>query len=189
MLRRTLFVLAVVGCLGFTATRLRAQSVVHALTGTVSAIDSADKSITVFQDGGSESTFKDMTNSKPSIANDKRILADTTAVDSFKKKGAYVIVFYIGGRDTRTAVALRSLGTGPFTAADGTVTQFESREHSISVEDKSGSIQSFKITAETIVESTFGAIDGLKFQTQKGDHVRVVGTTENGSPTALFIGQ
>ena len=187
MTRRMLFVLAVVACLGSSTARLGAQSVVHALTGTVSAIDPSDKSITVFLDSGSEGTFKDMISAKSPISFDKRILADATSVDSFKKKGAYVIVFYYGGRETRTAVALRSLGSGPFTAADGTVAQFDSREHSISVEDKTGAVQSFKITAETVAESTYGAIDGLKFQIQKGDHVRVVGTTGNGSPTALFI--
>ena len=187
MLRKTLFAFAVVGCLGFSAGVLRAQSVVHALTGTVSAIDPSDKTITLYLDGGSEGTFRDSTDGKSSISVDKHVLVDTTSVDTFKKKGAYVIVFYFGGRDMRTAVALRSLGSGPFTAADGTVTQFENREHSISVEDKSGTVQSFKITGETVAEGNFGAIDGLKFQTQKGDHVRVVGTTENGSPTALFI--
>lgn len=187
MLRRTLMALAVVACLGFSAGVLRAQSVVHALTGTVSDVDPSDKTLTLYLDGGSEGTFKDMTEARPSLSVDKHILAEITPVDASKKKGAYVIVFYVGARDMRAAVALRSLGSGPFTAADGTVTQFESREHTISVEDKSGAVQSFRITGETVAEGNFGAIDGLKFQTQKGDHVRVVGTTENGSLTALFI--
>jgi hypothetical protein len=187
MLNRKLLACAVVGCLGLAPSALRAQSVVHALTGTVSAIDPAQKTITVFLDSGSEGTFKDMTNAKAPISFDKRVLADATSVDAFKRKGAYVIIFYFGGRDTRTAVALRSLGAGPFTATDGTVTQFDNHDRSISVEDKAGAIATYKINTETVAESTYGAIDGLKFQTQKGDHVRVVGTSENGAAVALFI--
>jgi hypothetical protein len=189
MRKRTLLACAMVGCLGLWSGAARAQSVVHALTGTVSAIDPSEKTITVFLDGGSDGTFRDMTNSKVPISFDKRILADSTSVDAFKKKGAYVIVFYYGGRDTRTAVALRSLGTGPFTATEGTVSQFEAHERAISVEDKTGAVQTFKITSETVAEGIYGAVDGLKFQAQKGDHVRVVGNTENGTATALFISE
>jgi hypothetical protein len=189
MSRRSLIACVFSVCLGLTCHRAVAQQVIHAITGTVSSIDPADKTITVFLDGGSEGVFKDMTNSKTPTSFDKRILVDSTAVDAFKKKGAYVIVFYFGGRDTRTAVALRSLGPGPFTAVDGTVAKFEGRDHSISVDDKSGATQTFRVTVETVAEGNFGAVDGLKFQAQKGDHVRIVGTSQNGSPTALFVSE
>jgi hypothetical protein len=79
------------------------------------------------------------------------------------------------------------LGTGPFTAAQGTVAKYESHEHAISVEDKSGTVQTFKINADTVAESYAGAVGGLKFQAQKDDHVRVVGTSQNGSLIALFV--
>ncbi|MGA7109792.1 MAG: hypothetical protein WBV28_14405 [Terracidiphilus sp.] len=189
MPRRLLFAFAFAVCLGSSCCAAGAQQVVHALTGTVSAIDPADKTITVFLDGGSQDVFKDLTNSKVPGSLDKRILADSTAVDAFKKKGAYVIVFYFGGRDTRTAVALRSLGPGPFTAVDGTVAKFESHDHSISVEDKSGTVQTFKISGDTVAEGNLGAVDGLKFQVQKGDHMRIVAANENGNATALFLSQ
>jgi hypothetical protein len=189
MLKKILTTCAVVACLGFPSRGLWAQSVVHALTGTVSAIDPDEKTITLFLDGGSQGTFRDMTNAKAPLSFDKRILAESTSVDAFKKKGAYVIVFYFGGRDTRTAVALRSLGAGPFTATDGTVSQFGSHDRSITVEDKSGAVQTYRINSETVGEGTYGAVDGLKFSAQKGDHVRVVGTSENGASTALFISE
>jgi hypothetical protein len=189
MVRRLLFAFAFAVCLGLSWLGAAGQQVVHALTGTVSSIDPADKTITVFLDSGSEGVFKDSTNTKVPSSLDKRFLADSTAEDAFKKKGSYVIVFYFGGRDTRTAVALRGLGTGPFTAVDGTVAKFESHDHAISVEDKSGAVQTFKISGDTVAEGNMGAVGGLKFQPQKGDHMRIVAATENGNATALFVSQ
>ena len=187
MLRRVAS-LAIAVCLGLFGRAAVAQEVVHALTGTVGSIDRAAKTITVFLDGGSQGVFNDMTNAKVPLSVDKKLLADATNVDEFKKSGAYAIVFYFGGVDARTAVALRSLGMGPFTATSGTVDGFDAR-HSISIRDDSGAVQTFKLTADTVAEGMAGAVDGLKFQAEKGDHVRVVSATKDGSPTALFVGE
>ena len=187
MFRRVLFALVVAVCLGLTCNGVMAQEVVHALTGTVSSIDPVDKSITVFLDGGSEGVFKDITNAKTSLSFDKKLHSDATAADAFTTKGAYAIIYYFGGTGTRTVVAVRSLGTGPFMAAQGTVAKYES--HAISVEDKSGTVQTFKINADTVAESYAGAVGGMKFQVQKDDHVRVVGTSQNGSLVALFVSE
>src|ERR1700690_1654233 len=97
MFGRALFVFVVAVCLGLTCHGLVAQEVVHALTGTVSSIDSVDKSITVFLDGGSEGVFKDMTNAKTSLSFDKKLHSGATAADAFTTKGAYAIVYYFGG--------------------------------------------------------------------------------------------
>lgn len=188
MLGRVASFFALVICLAGSCRLVWAQQVVHALTGTVSSIDPTDRTITMFLDGGAQGVFKDMTNQKVSLSVDKKVLADTTTPDEFKKSGAYVVVFYFGGSDTRTAVALRSLGTGPFTAVTGTVTQFENHR-SISVQDKSGATQTFALNADTVAEGSVGAVSGLKFQADKGDRVRVVGTAKNGALTALFVSE
>jgi len=160
-----------------------AQQVVHALTGTVSQVDDLSKTIVLFQDNGSEGQFKDMTNGKAHITFDKKITLDTTSAESSKKKGAYVIVFYYGDNDDRAAVALKNLGAGPFTSTEGAVVKFESKAHSISIKDSAGAVQTFKITDQTVAEGYMGAVDGYKFQPQKGDQVRVVATAD----TALFV--
>jgi hypothetical protein len=82
---------------------------------------------------------------------------------------------------------LKNLGSGPFMSAVGTVTRFDGRARTISVEDKSGAVQTFKINGQTVAESEMGVVEGGKFQAQKGDRVRVVATTVDGSPTALFL--
>jgi hypothetical protein len=176
----------VLGCLGMVTVRAAAQEVVHALTGTVSSINNATKTISVFQDNGTQGEFNDATSTKAHLTLDKKVVLDTTAADAFKKTGAYVVVLYYGNDTSRTAVALKNLGAGPFSSATGTVVKFEGKR-SISIEDSSGATQNFKISQDTIGEGYLGAVDGNKFQVSKGDRVRVVASTENGAPTALFI--
>jgi hypothetical protein len=174
------------GCVVSIPIEMSAQEVVHALTGTVSAINKNSRTVDVFVDGGSQREFPEMTNPKTRLDFDRKIEAQTTAVDAFSNNGAYAIVFYYGVIDHPTAVAFKNLGAGPFKSTVGTVTRFE-RSHSISVKDKSGAVLPFKIDPETVAESYFGAEDGSRFEAQNGDHVRVVSSTEHGSPTALFI--
>ena len=110
MLKALWFGCVFTGCLGLLTVSASAQEVVHALTGTVSSIDDLSKTMVVFQDNGSEGEFKDMTTAKTRVVIDKKIALDTTAAEANKKKGAYVIVFYYGDNDGRTAVALKNLG-------------------------------------------------------------------------------
>jgi autotransporter adhesin len=175
------------GCLSSLAVSAPAQQVVHALTGTVSSIDDLSKTLIVFQDNGSEGQFKDMTSAKTHMVIDKKVTLESASPDSFKKKGAYVIVFYCGDNEDRTAVALKNLGAGPFTSVEGTVVKYEGKQHSISLQDTSGAMQTFKIAPDTVAEGYMGVVDGLKFQAQKGDHIRVVGTSDSSGSTALFV--
>jgi hypothetical protein len=163
-----------------------AQEVIHALTGSVTAIDDASGSLTVLQDNGTTGQFQIKSSPKTRISFDKKIAAESTAAEAFKQKGAYVIVFYYGS-DDRTVVALKNLGAGPFTSTVGTVEKVEGHEHTLTVKDSTGVEQTFKINAQTVAEAGVGAVDGFHFQAQKGDHVRIVGATVDGSPTALFV--
>lgn len=186
MLKASLFTFVCVGCLVSVPVPSPAQELIHALTGTVASIN-PDKTISVLQDNGSTGEFQGESNPKTRIEFDKRIAAEATKVDTFKSKGAYGIVFYFGGvTHPRTAVAFKNLGAGPFTSTVGTVEKFD-HARSISVEDKSGKVHTFKINADTVAEVDLGAEDGLRFEAQKGDSVRVVATAVNGSPTAVFV--
>ena len=186
MLRILIFV--AVWCLGLTGAVVSAQEVVHAMTGTISSIDAAHKMFTLLRYNGPTITFKDMTDSDaPLIANVKKICSDATAARALDKKGTYVIVFYYGLRDNPTAVAVEALGGGPFTSTVGTVAGFNEKDRMISVEDRSGSIQRYKINAHTVAEGDYGAVDGLRLHAEKGNQVLVVGVADNNGPTALFV--
>jgi len=116
----------------------------------------------------------------------RAICAYAVAAGPFKKKGTYVIVFYFGGGDVRTAVALRSLGAGPFSKDTGTIVKIGGK-NSISIADESGALKSFKLTSNTVAETVYGAMIGSKYQPHKGDKVRVTAAVVNGSKTALLV--
>ena len=186
MLRSVMKACVIAGCLVSLPILSAAQQVVHALTGTVSSIDKAAQTVAVLQDVGGGGIFQSLSNPKTRLDFDKKIAAGTIAADAFKDNGAYVIVFYFGGSDNRTVVAFKNLGSGPFSSTVGKIQKLE-RSHSISVQDESGAVQTFKIGPETIAEGYAGAVDGTKFQAQSGDRVRIVSAMVDGSPTALFV--
>jgi hypothetical protein len=187
MLRAFMGTCLLTGCVVSLSAPCNAQEIIHALTGTVASIETESKTITVLQDNGTQSGFQLKTDPKTHIAFDKRIEAESTAAGAFDKQGAYVIVFYYGGGETRTAVALKSLGAGPFSSTEGIVTKFDSHAHTISVQDSSGAAQVFRIDPQTVAEGTFGAVPGDHFHADKGDHVRVVSVGSATGPTAVFL--
>lgn len=176
------------GCCAAASIQLAAQEVIHALTGTVSAINPTAKYITVFQDNGTRGVFDDMT-AKDRVALDKRIAGETITVDAFNKQGAYAIIFYYTKGDDQTVVALKNLGAGPFASTTGTFKKIDGHSRTIVLTDDSGAQLIFKLAPQTVAEGTLGAVEGTKFDGQKGDHVRVVSTKVDGTPTALFISE
>jgi hypothetical protein len=174
------------GCILSASVPSASQEIIHAFTGTVSAINETAKTITVFRDNGSEGVFHEMSNSKTRIAFDKKVADATTAVAKFDKSGAYAIVFYFGDRDNPTVVALKNLGAGPFESTAGSVTKVDGHR-SITVTDEAGALHTFKIDKDTVAEGAMGAVGGDRFEVNKGDHVRVVSSTVGGETTILFL--
>ena len=114
--------------------------------------------------------------------------AGTIFVDrASKKSGARAVVYYYGYGSMRIVVALRDLGTGPFTKSGGTVIKFDGRDHTISIKNDSGAVESFKIESNTVADTRQGAVSGSKYQPAKGTKVQLIATQVNGSPTAMFI--
>lgn len=187
MLKAFLRISVLAGFLITLEHSVMAQEIVHALTGTVSAIDPADKTITVLQDGGSTGTFKVSSSSKTRISFDKDVQEQSTSAPQFQKKGAYVILFYFGMDQNRTAVALKNMGQGPFSSTTGTVKSWDGHKGQLIVSAKDGKAHSYTVTNASVAETYSGAVNGSDFRAEKGDHVRVVSSTINGTPTALFI--
>ena len=183
MLKALVSTCIVAGCFAVISIPAASQEIIHALTGTVSEIDTAAKTITVLQDNGMKGDFQLMSNPKTRVSFDKKVQAESTAATSFDKQGAYVIVFYYGNDSDRTVVALKSLGKGPFAQTNGTVSKFDGHTHEITIADESGKSQTFKVDPATVAEGTFGVTEGMKFHADKGDHVRIVSSND----TALFV--
>lgn len=186
MQKTSLCMCVLAGSLFSVSNSASSQQIVHALTGTVSSIDSASKTITLFQDNGSRETY-DVMSAKARLAFDKKVEADSTEAKTFEKSGAYVILFYFGTDENRTAVAVKSLGKGPFSSTTGEVTNWNDHQNTISVKGTDGKVQSFKVDDQTVAETYTGVVNGSKFDVDKGDQVRIVSTLRDGQPIVLFI--
>jgi hypothetical protein len=176
------------GLLSMVSASAVAQEVVHAMAGTVNAVDATAKTVTVTGDeDGAAGTYNELVDSKAHVAFDKALRADATSADEFKKSGDRAIVYYFGYGSMRTVVALHDLGAGPFTKSSGTVVKFEGRDHSFSIKNDSGAVETFKIESNTVADTRAGAVSGPKFQPAKGTKVQLIATEVNGNPTAVFI--
>ena len=136
---------------------------------------------------GSQDLFKDLADSGKPLDFDKAVRRDSTPADEFTKIGAHVIVFYYGEGVQQTAVAVRDLGKGPLQRDTGTIAGFNRHDHLLTIKDSTGKSLSFHVGPNTVVESAFGAVDGSRFNGEKGEQVRVTAGLANGKEDALFI--
>jgi hypothetical protein len=173
-----------VGFFSFANCAAHSQEVVHAVSGVVTSIDPAQKTININTVDGSQDLFKDLSNSGKSLDFDKSIREESTPADGFTKVGANVIVFYYGEGLQQTAVAVRDLGKGPLQRDIGTIAGFH--HHLLTIKDSKGNSLSFLVGPKTVVESAMGAVDGSRFSPEKGDQVRVTVAATDGKD-ALFI--
>ncbi len=165
-----------------------AQEIVHALSGTVTKVDPAARTIQVTTNDGSEGTFSyPAQQGATEVSFDRDVKGRTIPVSSFSKTGDQVVVYFYGNSSVRTAVAVQDLGAGPFDTVEGTVTKFNKHTHQISLKDSSGKEQTFQIDPKAMADSMNGAVPADKFSPSKGDNVRVI-ASKGGSPeTAMFI--
>jgi hypothetical protein len=168
----------------FAAT---AQEVVHAVSGTISSIDSPAQTIEINADDGSVQTFKDSTKSHVPLDIDKKLLARLAPADKAGTKGTHVIVFYYGNYAVPTAVGLESLGPGPFETMSGSVTKFEKHQRVLTINSSSGADKEVQIIPTTVAETAVGVVEGYRFDPEKGEQVRVTASSRNGKETALYI--
>ena len=69
----------------------------------------------------------------------------------------------------------------------GSVTKFNRHEHLLTIKDCAGATESFHIAPNTVAETAVGAVEGERFDPEKGEQVRVTATLADGGPEALFI--
>jgi hypothetical protein len=189
MLRRC-FNVCVLIALSLTASFVvSAQEVVHALSGTVSAINPTAKTIVINTNDGSFGLFKQLTKSDVQLLFENDIRSHTTPADTFQDKGAQVIVYYYGGgfgdSSDRTAVALQNLGAEPIEKDTGTVVKCN--KHALTIKTGSGAEETFQIGDAAVAETATGAMRAEKFDPEKGEQVRVIAALDNGQKTLLFV--
>ena len=186
---RTIRTLCLLTCFSATCLAASAQEVIHALEGTVQNINQKAGNITITNNNGTGGIFTDASAKVTTQALDKDLRADTVPATQFNSKGNDVVVLYEGFGDQRTVVAVHDLGTGTVTNFKGTVERTDKHAHTFTIKTDDGHEQAFHLDGKTIADTSTGVSEGLKYEPNRGDHIKVsAGPGQDGALTALFIG-
>jgi hypothetical protein len=164
-----------------------AQMVVHAMSGVVKGIDAHAKTMDVTIENGDTSQFKLPNDAKVSLDFDNALRSDSVAANDFQHVGDFVVVYYYGYDDNRTAVAVKDLGTGPFDKVEGSVVAYDKHDRTMTVKDGSGKSESFVLSDHLVVDTGVSVAPGRSFGPHKGDYVRVTYTKTGDKNTAVFV--
>jgi hypothetical protein len=163
-----------------------AQEVVHAVTGTVTAVDPAKNTIDIKTNDDSLGEFHYQKQLKSPIEFDKSVREGTTEPDSFNKIGDHVVAYYFQGPSGRVIVALKDFGATPLQVATGTLVK-SPKHHEFSVKTTTGAVETFQIAKDASAETPEGVSGGLKFEADSGTPITVRYTEDGGAKVAQFI--
>lgn len=164
-----------------------AQSMIHAVSGTVKSVNPNIRMIEIATDDGTPGHFQWMAKSDGPIMFSRNVSEDSTAVDKFTTKGSHVIVYYFGDGEVRTAVAVRDLGSVPVKLISGKVIKCDRHDHLLTIHNDSGAEVTFHLDPKTVGDTETGVEEGFHFDFDKGEAVRVTATPADGGSTALLI--
>ncbi len=174
-------------CLLLVSPAALAQSMIHAVSGTVTSISPKIRMIEVTTDDGTSGHFQWIAKSDGPIMYSRTVSADATAVDKFAAKGSHVIVYYFGEGEVRTAVAVRDLGNSPVKLISGTVIKCNRHDRLLTIHNSSGEEVTFHLDPTTVGDTDSGVEQGFHFDFNKGQPVRVTAAQADGGATALLI--
>jgi len=182
-----LFFLAI--AFGFAASGVRAQHVVHAVTGAVSKVDAGAKTIAVITADGSEEVFKYTEKTSVRGATAAADAAKTGAVDTYMagKEGTHVVVRYVGKGGDKTAIGIKDLGKDTLKVSKGTVTKVDQAAHTVAIKTDDGAETTFRLSKDAAVDTEHGVVEGTKYTAKEGDHVVVHYSEDAGHKVAHFL--
>ena len=171
-------------CLARTA---QAQEVIHALAGTVSVLNPATHTFSLTTEDGSLALFTTTAVKNIPITFSKEVEAQTVAPNAFHTLGAHVLVLYYGVDTVKTAVAIRNLGTAPLVRVAGNVSGFDKHRHAMTVRGDTSAPIDLLVSADTLIDTPNGVVEGLKYHPNKGEHVGAVLQSSPAGQTTVFI--
>lgn len=187
MLRKCLQSIVLAGVAAIGSQTALGQMVVHAVSGTVKAITPGSNSIDVDIEDGSQGHFKASSKSSVALSFDNDLRGDAVDASAFHETGSFVVIYYYGFGDDRTAVAIKDLGKGPFKKVTGSVVDFNKHDRSLTVRTDKGQNEKFQLSETAVVDTGIGLQSGRKYSPRKGYAVRVTATGSNGQQVAVFV--
>jgi hypothetical protein len=168
-----LFVLT--AALSFFTTGLRAQHIVHAVTGAVTKVDATAKTFAVKTADGTEEVFKYTAKTGIRGATDAKGAAKTGAVDAYMagREGTHVVVRYLGKGADKTAIGIKDFGKDTLKVSKGTVTHVDHAAHTVGIKTDNGPEATYGVSKDAAVDTEHGVVEGAKYTAKEGDHVVV----------------
>ncbi len=185
MHRRTLIatcIVAIIACLG--NARAWGQMIVHAMTGTIRSVTTTE--LTATADGQTEN-FVVAPRSHPSLSFDKELREDSTPIADFHKSDIFAVIYYYGGSEDRTAVAVKDLGAGPFARTTGTVSHFDRHNRRLTIKTADGKTEDLVVGEKAVVDAGMSAEPGRKVDPPSGSYVRATSVQKNDAQTVVFL--
>lgn len=186
MPRNCLPLILLAGVFAFGSQVAAGQMIVHAVSGTVKTTNPTSKSIDVDIEDGSKGHFKISSGKSVPLSFDDDLRKDSVSPSS-TEVGSFVVVYYYGFGDDRTAVAIKDLGKGPFDKVNGKVVAFDKHGQILTVLTGKAEILKFQLSEKAVVDSGLSVESGKKYNPGKGYTVRVTATGQSGKQTAVFI--
>jgi hypothetical protein len=165
----------------------QAQQIIHAVSGTVRALNPNIQMLEVTTDDGSSGHFRWLRKSDGPIQFDKTVSAEATPPDKLTTTGNHIIVYYFGDDTVRTVVAVRDLGAGSVAKETGMVVKMNRKDRLLTIKNPAGTEESFHLDPKTVADGATGVTQGIKTDLSKGDQVRVTSSPSDDGPMALLI--
>lgn len=183
---RVLFVALIAAAISQVAF---AEEVVHAISGVVSRVDSATKTIFVKASDGTEHAFKFTEKTAVHAGKMTAMGVKTGTADTYfaGKEGTHVVVHYTGEGADRTAVAFRDLGKDTVKVSKGTITHVDKDAHTVTVKTEGGAEETYQLGKDASIDTEHGVVDGTKYVAKEGEKVTVHYTESAGKKVAHFI--
>ena len=166
---------------------VRAQEVVHALTGVVTSVNKLNKSISVQASDGSGNVFSYGDQHEAKVDLDKIIRSEAVDPDAYSGVGDHAIVYYYIENNQETVVAIKDIGKAPLQVSTGTVVDEDRKHHTLTIKTAAGANESYQIAKYTSIETPEGIIDGLKFDPSRNTPVTVKYSGSKENRVAQFV--
>ena len=186
MLKKAIPVCSIVIAISFCSVLARAQWTVHALAGKMRVVNVDSKILIIEANDGTDGIFQLPENDKLKLSFDKDVRAATIAPEKAVGDTGQVIVFFFDNGDLRTAVAVESVGDGPFQKLTGTVLKYDKHDRVLTLQTPEGE-KSVAISDKTIVDTPDGVVPGRKFSAERGDHLRLLAQTKAGVQQTVLV--
>ena len=178
-------------CAIFLAFSASAQDVVHAVSGAISHVDKAAKTVAVKTADGSEDVFRYTEHTAIRDSSKGAHAAKMGAVDTYfaGKDGSKVVVRYIGQGTDKTATLVEDFGKDSLKAGRGTVTAVDKAAHTVTIRTEDGAVATYKMGSEAVVETDHGVVRGSRYLVKEGDRVTVHYTEVAGDKLVKLFGK